>query len=77
MITLTRTAKTTDADFSDRRKQAIQEKRNFEVRVGNEKRVYCGWFYTEIEATEYRTELLQRASKNKQEAIINEIIPLK
>ncbi len=72
----TRTAKSKDADFTEKQSAAIADGRNFVCRVGHDECLRVGWFFTEIEATEYRTALLAKASKNKWTVTTNEICPL-
>lgn len=72
----TRTAKTTDSDFAEKQSAAIADGRNFVCRVGHEECVRVGWFFAEVEATEYRNELLAKASKNKWKVTVNEICKL-
>jgi hypothetical protein len=72
----TRTAKTTDEDFPQKQSQAIADGRNFVCRVGHEECLHVGWFFTEIEATEHRSELMAKASRNKWKVTVNEICPL-
>lgn len=65
----TRTAHFLDADFSVKRLFAKRDGRKYEVEVGNQ----WGWFYTNVEATEFRQRMISRASKNKVKLLVNEI----
>ena len=69
----TRTAKSTDSDFAEKRLEAKRDIRPYEVVVGGMFTKYVGWFFTEIEATEFRTEVLRKMSKNKITPVVNEI----
>ena len=65
----TRTANSTDADFEQKRNLARKDGRKYEVQVGN----HFGWFFTNVEATEFRQRMISRASKNKVKLLVNEI----
>ena len=65
----TRTANSMDADFAVKQAQAKRDGRKYEVEVGNN----WGWFYTLIEAGEFRQRMISRASKNKVKLLVNEI----
>ena len=68
-----RTAKSTDADFLDKRLEAQRDIRPYEVVVGGLITKHYGWFYTAIEAAEFRQQMLSRISKNKITVVINEV----
>ena len=65
----TRTANSMDADFAIKQGLAKRDGRRFEVEVGNQ----WGWFFTNVEATEFRQRMISRASKNKTALKVNEI----
>jgi len=69
----TRTAKSTDSDFAEKQAAAKADGRNFVCRVGNSDVLRVGWFFTEVEASEFRHATLAKASKTKWEVTTNEI----